>query len=79
MHKVWRLYLIDNKSITEISKELNITKNKLKQIAIHEKRFGECTRSRAMKKYCTDLNYRANVDAFNKASKETIKNYLRYV
>jgi len=29
MHKVWRLYLIDNKSITEISKELNITKSKL--------------------------------------------------
>lgn len=50
---------------------------KLKQIAIHEKRFGECTRSRAMKKYCTDPNYRANVDAFNKASKETIKNYYR--
>ena len=30
MHKVWRLYLLDNKSITQISKELNITKNKLK-------------------------------------------------
>ena len=30
MHKVWRLYIIDNKSITEKSKELNITKNKLK-------------------------------------------------
>jgi len=30
MHEVWRLYIIDNKSITEISKELNITKNKLK-------------------------------------------------
>ena len=30
MHKVWRLYIIDNKSISEISKELNITKNKLK-------------------------------------------------
>ena len=30
MHKVWKLYLIDNKSITQISKELNITKSKLK-------------------------------------------------
>jgi DNA-binding transcriptional regulator LsrR (DeoR family) len=30
MHKVWRLYLLDNKSITEISNQLNITKNKLK-------------------------------------------------
>ena len=30
MHKVWRLYLLDNKSITEISNKLNITKSKLK-------------------------------------------------
>ena len=30
IHKVWKLYLLDNKSITEISKELNITKSKLK-------------------------------------------------
>lgn len=30
MHKVWRLYLLNNKSITEISKELNITKTELK-------------------------------------------------
>lgn len=53
--------------------------DKLKQIALFEAKFGECTESKAMKKYCTDPNYRANVDAFNKASKETIKNYLRYV
>ena len=53
--------------------------DKLKQIAIHEKRFGECTTTRAMKKYCTNQKYRENVKAFNKASKETIKNYLRYV
>jgi hypothetical protein len=52
--------------------------DKLRQIAIHEKKFGECTASRAMKKYCTDPNYRANVDAFNKASAETIKHYTRY-
>lgn len=51
--------------------------DKLKQIAIHEKRFGECTTSRAMKKYCTNEQYRQNVNAFNKASKETIKNYYR--
>ena len=30
MNKPWRLYLIDNKSLTEISKMLNITKSKLK-------------------------------------------------
>jgi len=53
--------------------------DKLKQIAIHEQRFGECTHTRAMKKYCTNEKYRQNVNAFNKASKETIKNYLRYV
>lgn len=51
--------------------------DKLKQIAIHEKRFGECTTSRAMKKYCTNEQYRQNVNAFNKASIETIKNYYR--
>jgi hypothetical protein len=53
--------------------------DKLRQIATFEEKYGECTASRAMKKYCTDPNYKANVDAFNKASKETIKNYLRYV
>jgi hypothetical protein len=51
--------------------------DKLKQIVIHENRFGECTTTRAMKKYCTNEKYRQNVNAFNKASKNTIKNYLR--
>ena len=31
--------------------------DKLKQIAIHEKRFGECTTTRAMKKYCTNEKF----------------------
>ena len=53
--------------------------DKLKQIALFEAKFGECTESRAMKKYCTNEKYRQNVKAFNKASVETIKNYLRYV
>jgi hypothetical protein len=53
--------------------------DKLKQIAIHEQRFGECTHTRAIKKYCTNEKYRQNVNAFNKASIETIKNYYRYV
>ena len=53
--------------------------NKLKQIAIHENRFGECTTTRAMKKYCLNERYRQNVNAFNKASSETIKNYVRNV
>ena len=53
--------------------------NKLKQIALFEAQFGECTESKAMKKYCTNERYRQNVNAFNKASIETIKNYYRYV
>tara|TARA_B100001287_G_scaffold196503_1_gene166224 strand:- start:45 stop:233 length:189 start_codon:yes stop_codon:yes gene_type:complete len=53
--------------------------NKLKQIALFEAKFGECTESKAMKKYCTNERYRQNVNAFNKASIETIKNYYRYV
>lgn len=53
--------------------------DKLKQIALFEAKFGECTESRAMKKYCTNEKYRQNVKAFNKASIETIKNYIRYV
>ena len=56
-----------------------IIDDKLKQIALFEAKFGECTESRAMKKYCTNEKYRQNVNAFNKASIETIKNYLRYV
>lgn len=53
--------------------------SKLKQIAIHESKFGECTTTRAMKKYCLNERYRQNVNAFNKASSETIKNYVRNV
>ena len=53
--------------------------DKLKQIATFEEKYGECTESRAMKKYCTNEKYRQNVNAFNKASIETIKNYIRYV
>jgi len=52
--------------------------DKLKQIAIHEKRFGECTTTRAMKKYCTNEKYRLNVNAFNKASANTIVGYEKY-
>ena len=61
---------------------MNITKEmmdaKLLQIAKFEKKYGECTQSRAMKKYCTDEKYRQRVHAFNKASTETIKHYNRY-
>tara|TARA_Y100000033_G_C2700853_1_gene88516 strand:+ start:437 stop:625 length:189 start_codon:yes stop_codon:yes gene_type:complete len=53
--------------------------DKLKQIALFEAKFGKCTESRAMYKFCTNKKYRENVRAFNKASIETIKNYLRYV
>ena len=51
---------------------------KLKQVEDFERRWGECTESRAMRKYCTDAKYRERVHAFNKASVETIKHYNRY-
>ena len=63
--------------MVQLTKEM--IDNKLKQIAIHEKRFGECTMTRAMKKYCTNEKYRHNVKSFNKASIESIKNFIRYV
>lgn len=51
---------------------------KLKQVEDFERRWGECTESRAMRKYCTDPKYRERVTQFNKASIETIKHYNRY-
>ena len=63
--------------MVQLTKEM--IDDKLKQIATFEKKYGECTESRAMKKYCTNEKYRQNVKAFNKASIETIKNYIRYV
>ena len=40
---------------------------KLKQVEKFEKDWGECTRSRAMRKYCTDKKYRERVHAFNQS------------
>ena len=61
---------------------MNITKEmmdaKLLQIAEFEAKCGENTRTRAMKKYCTDEKYRKNVHAFNKASANTIVGYEKY-
>ncbi len=51
---------------------------KLLEIAEFEEKWGECTKSRAMKKYCTDEKYRNNVHAFNKASANTIVGYEKY-
>lgn len=53
-------------------------KDKLKQVDEFEAKWGECTESRAMRKFCTDPKYRERVCAFNKASAETIKHYVRY-
>jgi len=50
---------------------------KLLQVAQFEQKFGECTESRAMKKFCTDPAYRARVRDFNKASIETIKHHYK--
>ena len=61
---------------------MNITKEmmdaKLLQIAEFEAKWVENTRTRAMKKYCTDEKYRKNVHAFNKASANTIVGYEKY-
>jgi len=51
---------------------------KLKQIAQFEQKYGECERSRAMKKYCTDAKYRERADAFQRSIAETIKNPNAY-
>ena len=42
--------------------------DKLKEVDAFEAKWGECTESRAMRKYCTDEKYRERVHAFNKAS-----------
>jgi len=64
---------------------MNITKEmmdaKLKQIAKFEEKYGVdhgITNVNAMKKYCTDQKYRDRVHAFNKASVNTIKHYLKF-
>ena len=51
---------------------------KLLEIAEFEEKWGECTKSRAMKKYCTNEKYRNNVNALNKASANTIVGYEKY-
>ena len=54
---------------------------KLLQIATFEEKYGKDhgqTSVNAMKKYCTDKKYRERVNAFNKASAETIKHYSKY-
>ena len=64
---------------------MNITKQmmdeKLLQIAKFEQKYGAdhgITSVNAMKKYCNDQKYRDRVQAFNKASVETIKHYTKY-
>jgi uncharacterized protein YabN with tetrapyrrole methylase and pyrophosphatase domain len=63
---------------------MNITKKmmdeKLLQIAEFEQKHGKdhgITSVNAMKKYCSNKQYRERVHAFNKASIETIKNYYK--
>ena len=46
---------------------------KIKQVEAFEARWGECTSSRAMRKYCTDAKYRKRSDQFQKAITEFIE------
>ena len=48
---------------------------KLAQVEEFESKWGECTESRAMRKYCTDAKYRERVHAFNKSVKESSRYY----
>ena len=55
---------------------------KLLKIADFEEKYGEdhgITNVNAMKKYCSDKQYRQRVHAFNKASVNTIKNYFKLI
>lgn len=60
----------------EFNKRLD---KKLIEVDEFEKRWGECTSSRAMRKYCTDIKYRQRVHQFNKASADTIKNHFNTI
>ena len=51
---------------------------KLLQIAEFEAKWGENTRTKAMKKYCTNEKYRNNVDEFQRASANLIIGYEKY-
>ena len=51
---------------------------KLLKIADFEQKYGKdhgISNVNAMKKYCSDIEYRQRVHAFNKASAKTIKHY----
>ena len=64
----------------KISKQM--MDDKLLQIATFEEKYGEdngITSVNAMKKYCSDKQYRERVHAFNKASVNTIKNYYKLI
>ena len=61
---------------------MNITKEmmdaKLLQIAEFEAKWGENTRTRAMKKYCTDEKYRNNANEFTRTAKNLMVGYEKY-
>tara|TARA_X000000368_G_C22452747_1_gene459654 strand:- start:211 stop:399 length:189 start_codon:yes stop_codon:yes gene_type:complete len=51
---------------------------KLLQIAEFEKRWGENTHTKAMKKYCTDEKYRNNANEFTRTAKNLMVGYEKY-
>ena len=61
---------------------MNITKEmmdaKLLQIAEFEAKWGENTRTRAMKKYCTNEKYRNNANEFTRTVKNLMVGYEKY-
>ena len=55
-----------------------IMDEKLLQIAEFEKRWGENTHTKAMKKYCTDEKYRNNANEFTRTAKNLMVGYEKY-
>ena len=62
------------RGITKQSMEITdeMISDKIKQLDDFDKKYGKCTRSIAMRKYCTDPIYRQRVKQFNKTSAQLI-------
>ena len=51
---------------------------KLLEIAEFEAKWGECDKTRAIKKYCNDKIYRSRVDEFQRTSANLVVGYEKY-
>ena len=51
---------------------------KLLELAKFAERWGECDKTRAIKKYCNDEIYRSRVDEFQRTSANLVVGYEKY-